>query len=82
MNSVVVNNAGQDVASPAPCHPGRGGRKGFFLFLPPEAVFWAGLAPRPSCWAGLMGCGHVMSFLFFSYLVSFSFSSIFCFGFF
>jgi hypothetical protein len=53
------------VASSAPCHSGRGGRRRLLLFLPPETVFWAGLAPRPSCWAGLVGCGQVMPLLSF-----------------
>jgi hypothetical protein len=38
--------------------PRRGGRRRLLLFPSPEAVPRAGLAPRPSYWAGSVGCAR------------------------
>jgi hypothetical protein len=46
----------------------------FFFCFPPEAVSSAGLAPRPSCWAGSVGFSQVSPLPFFSILFLFLFS--------
>jgi hypothetical protein len=46
----------------------------FFFCFPPEAISRAGLAPRPSCWAGSVGFGQVSPFCFFFVLFLFLFS--------